>query len=164
MEPWHFMLLAEHLIANCCSPDPHPRGSGAKAAELRTAISRCYYATFLTSRELLNELGYKVTETGACHAIVRRAMIESRDPHLARAASSYATLGEYRRKADYDMEDADGESLEYAQDMLRQCKNAYTQLITALQRIRQDEAHLSVLVSAIDAWVARDGEKQIWKG
>jgi uncharacterized protein (UPF0332 family) len=162
MEPWHFMLLAEQLIASGRA-DPHPRGSGAKAAELRTAISRCYYATFLTSRELLRELGYGVTETGACHAVVRRAMIESRDPHLARAASAYGTLGEYRRKADYDMEDADGESLEYAEDMLRQCKTAYTQLITALQRIRQDETHRNSLVTAIDAWISRNGEKHIWK-
>lgn len=82
MDSWHFMLLAERLIANTSDSKPHPAGSGGIAADLRTAISRSYYATFLTSRALLNDLGYRVTKTGVCHSVVHRALVESGERDL----------------------------------------------------------------------------------
>jgi uncharacterized protein (UPF0332 family) len=163
MEPWQFMLLAERLVARFRDVQPHPQGAGASSAELRTSISRCYYSTFLTARDFLNRLGFHVTATGACHSVVHRALIESNERSLARAASEYATLGEYRRKADYDLSDTDVEQIEFAEDMLRLCKSAYNRITMLLVRVRGDEGIRTSLVDTIEAWRIREGEKHIWK-
>lgn len=163
MDSWHFMLLAERLIANASDSKPHPAGSGGIAADLRTAISRSYYATFLTSRDLLNDLGYRVTKTGVCHSVVNRALVESGERDLRLAASEYATLGEYRRKADYDLQDADVESIDRAEDMLKLCKSAYSKIGQARIKSGSDPSYSARLIVSIDAWLTRDAEKHLWK-
>ena len=163
MDSWQFMLLAERLIANSRDPNPHPAGSGGLAADLRTSISRSYYAIFLTSRALLYDLGYRVTKTGICHSVVRRALLESGERDLIRAASEYATLGEYRRKADYDLHDAEAESFERAEEMLELCQSAYSRLGQARIKMGSDPSYSARLIASIDAWLSRDAEKNLWK-
>ena len=162
MDSWQFVYVAERLLESCRTPS-HPAGSGGVAADLRTSISRSYYATFLTSRSLLNDLGYRVTEKGACHGIVHRALLESHERDLIRAASEYATLGEYRRKADYDLQDADVESIDRAEDMLKLCEAAYSKIGQARIKVGRDPSYSARLIASIDAWLSRDAEKHLWK-
>ena len=163
MDSWQFMLLAERLIASSRDTRPHPSGSGGRAAEIRTAISRSYYAIFLTSRDLMNDLGYQVTEKGACHGVVHQALLESNERDLIRAAGRYATLGEYRRKADYDMNDREVEEIERAEDMLNLCKHSYSLIGQVRIKTQNDTEFVNRLASAIDRWLTRDAEKNIWK-
>jgi len=164
MEPWQFLRLAQRLVAKTGDAASHPSGSGGVAADLRTSISRCYYAAFLTARSFLIELGYQVTKLGASHEVVRRALIKSGDRDLTRVASNYAILGEYRRKADYDLENDEVEELERAEEMTKLCEKAISLVGLTDIRLSNDEAAKKRLIEAIDAWLANEGETHIWKG
>jgi uncharacterized protein (UPF0332 family) len=119
VQPWQFRLLAEQLVANGRDGKPLSPGPGGVAADLRTAISRAYYAIFLEATSLLSELGYQVGSSGKAHGVVERALRESAEPELERVASDYGTLGTERRRADYDLENREVEEIQRAEEMLK---------------------------------------------
>jgi hypothetical protein len=117
------MLQAERLVVNCRDQNaPLMPGAMGLVADMRTAINRCYYSTFLYSRELFYDLGYNVTVTGRCHGVVHRALIACKDNDLDGVVSDYGTLGEARRKADYVLTDASVERVKDAEIILIICK------------------------------------------
>jgi uncharacterized protein (UPF0332 family) len=157
VNPNQFILLAEKLIAFCLQNKPI---SGIDQ-DLRTAISRIYYSVFLNSRALLIDLGYEVTVTGTCHSIVKKAFENSNDPDLDRTASDYGTLGEYRRKADYDLNAKDVEDSRKAGELLQLGKKANARIAEARNRIKTDIAYANKLITEIEKWRKSDPTKDI---
>jgi len=157
------MLQAEQLIAGCRGGKPLTNGPDGEAADLRTAISRAYYATFLTAVAFLNDLGYSVTDSSKCHGAVKTALIQSNEVKLERVASDYGTLGTYRRKADYDLDSKDVENLSRAEEMLKLCQSVWATIGSVGKRTQSDLNYRALLVASIDAWRERDGVKEIQK-
>ncbi len=67
-------------------------------SRIRTAVSRAYYAAFLTARSRLEVLNFNLHRQQV-HKEVHEA-IKSKDPKLAQKLS---TLRRYRNEADYDL-------------------------------------------------------------
>jgi cytosine/adenosine deaminase-related metal-dependent hydrolase len=83
-DPEEFLALADRL------------SKGTSQAELRSAISRAYYAVFLRAREEMASSG-TTTGTSSDHAIVARA--QSRQ-----ARGNLNTLRRMRNRADYNLQ------------------------------------------------------------
>jgi uncharacterized protein (UPF0332 family) len=157
------MLQADQLVEKCRAAAPMTAVPGGEAADVRSAISRAYYAAFLVARSFLEELGYSVTMLGRCHEVVAHALRESGERELIRAASDLGTLGTDRRIADYELHKTSVEQNTRADEMLRFCKSVISRLDAVRTRTRTDPARKQSIIASIDAWRNRDGEKGIWK-
>jgi len=76
MNPREFQQLASKL-ANGNSP-----------AEFRTAISRAYYAAYNVGVEVLEQMGFRISEGPAGHGEVRHHLNNSGDIEMMRVALS----------------------------------------------------------------------------
>ena len=84
-----------------------PGSAPLKDAKQRTAVSRAYYAAFLTARERLREVPHfgPVKRHGA-HDNVLKALIRSGDPVLTPIGRTLSDLRDMREAADYDLDPA----------------------------------------------------------
>lgn len=111
-DPVEFFNLASQL----CSPS-------AAEAHLRTSIGRCYYASFLTTRERLATYGhYRPLETGADHQGVIDTLARLGRRPLRDKLDS---LRQLRTRADYDLQSPVGfketeRAKRLAQNLLRE--------------------------------------------
>ncbi|MEM1610144.1 MAG: hypothetical protein QXQ57_00675 [Sulfolobales archaeon] len=134
LDPKDFLKLSEQLYAD-------QRYYHIKEAVLRTAISRTYYATFLTMRELvrsklvntplLNQFE-RVSTSGLTHSLIK-SVISRVDIHLG---NMYGKLFVMRKKADYELnitiKDRDVEEvLEIAKKLLNLSTKIYGSLKVA---------------------------------
>lgn len=74
----------------------------ASEAELRSAISRAYYAAFHNVRDLLEEKGDYVSTDKDTHQMVWDTCKNGRDPSLRVIGAKGFNLRDDRTKADYD--------------------------------------------------------------
>ena len=84
MEPHDFHRLAAQLVNS-----PH-------AAELRTAISRAYYATYHVSVALLEAMGFRLSRGPAGHGDVRNRLSNSGDLEVMRVGNQLGQLHSQR--------------------------------------------------------------------
>jgi uncharacterized protein (UPF0332 family) len=75
------------------------------AADLRTAVSRAYYAAFNVVVALLESMKVKPPADWGGHKVVAEAMRHSDDRKLREVAWELDDLRKARWAADYDMED-----------------------------------------------------------
>jgi uncharacterized protein (UPF0332 family) len=94
MNAQHFLTLARALAA------------GNSEAEWRTAISRAYYATFHTARELLHDLGFVVPRDDSAHRYLIYRLNNGQHPSAERAGLDLDRLRSDRNSADYDLRSA----------------------------------------------------------
>jgi uncharacterized protein (UPF0332 family) len=83
----------------------HRQGSthSSKEAELRSAISRAYYAAFCKSRNYLQERRHVALSSGAdVHKEVYERFSNSQDKNLRAIGVDLKRLRGFRNKADYD--------------------------------------------------------------
>lgn len=122
MDPAAFLQLARALHA----PNPDPADLAAleavippSAAELRSALSRAYYAAFLVARETLRAAcGQHFPTTKDAHELVYIMLRSSDNDSLKKAASALNQLRRARNAADYDLAPNDAERPNYVQDCL----------------------------------------------
>lgn len=73
-------------------------------AHERSAVSRAYYASFHSCREVIEELGLSVPDHSASHQRVINALRDSGDRKLKALSNKLKDLKGMREKADYDIE------------------------------------------------------------
>ncbi len=97
MQGAEFQNVAESLV------------EGASAAEMRSAVSRAYYAAFNTSAEFVRKLGFRLPEDSGAHEKVKRMLNNSGDETLEIVAQQLRTLRTKRNHADYHLSRRDVE-------------------------------------------------------
>jgi uncharacterized protein (UPF0332 family) len=112
MNPKEFLKIAEDL---CNVGNP---------ASLRTAISRSYYASFLTARDYAeNTLGKAIRHDSRDHYLVKEYLKEIPDSEISELADDLGDLQDYRKRADYDMNDHTPEKLKKAEELFLMAEN-----------------------------------------
>jgi uncharacterized protein (UPF0332 family) len=91
MEPHDFHRLAAQLA------------NSTQAAELRTAISRAYYAAYHVSAALLEAMGFRPSRGPAGHGDVRNRLSNSGDLEIMRVGNQLGQLHSQRIAADYHL-------------------------------------------------------------
>src|SRR5262249_1483807 len=116
MDPRDFLYFGDRLIERLKRSE-FLHGLGH--AECRSVISRAYYASFLVAHNLLEHLGFWITETGYCHVTVQHGLNNSDDNDLKEAYQHLGTLYEERRFADYKLNNPRTEDVQQAEDLVR---------------------------------------------
>src|SRR3954471_15245037 len=102
MDARRFHALAEQLVKRVQKGGP--LCGGLCDVDCRTAVSRAYYAAFLVAREYLeSQLGFVLTEKGACHVALQKALKASKHSAVVVIGVSLSSLYSQRLDADYDM-------------------------------------------------------------
>ena len=140
MRPHNFYLLAERLIAN----EKNPEG-------FRSAISRAYYAAFLTSEEFLAAMNISLLGGPGVHAELLAILGNTGDAALLQARNALDTLREKRNKADYNLTYTKVETEAEALVGL----NAAFNIIAELNRCRLDAARFAAVTIATRIWVKK---------
>jgi uncharacterized protein (UPF0332 family) len=110
MDPREFLTLASNLVV------------GTSPAEIRSAISRAYYAIHHVSSEILSELGAQIKKSGDRHGYVWKCLSNSGDTEIIKVGSQLGDLQSKRNKADYDLANTSIESQKTAQGIVEQTK------------------------------------------
>jgi uncharacterized protein (UPF0332 family) len=91
MEPRDFLRLAESLAQ-----------AGAEA-ELRTAVSRAYYAAFHVARKLFLNCGFMVPQADRAHGYLWLRLSNTREAQTRWAGEELKRLRSERNRADYQL-------------------------------------------------------------
>ena len=149
MEPRAFLDAAHVFVQN----------SGP--AQLRSAISRAYYAAFHASVAILLGLGLDLPSSragrrrGDDHRFVQLCWLNSGDGQVARIGRQLGDLRVDRNKADYDLQDEDAEDA----DVAAYCVELAGRLLQALERVFDDERHCARIQGALQT-LDHDGTLQ----
>ena len=92
------------------------------AAEIRTAVSRAYYATHNVGTEILTRMGFEIQEGPGGHGDVWRRFSNSGDNELMRVGSQLRELHTRRIHADYRLERKEIEDQKTGQTLVEQAK------------------------------------------
>lgn len=153
MEPAAFLQLARALHA----PGPAPEQLVAleattppSAAELRSALSRAYYAAFLVANEMLcTACEQALPATASAHDLVPKMLNNSQHRPFRKVASSLARLRHARNKADYDLTPNETERPDYVLD----CLNEAQQIIDSCKDFAAlDRTERAPFIQAIANW------------
>jgi uncharacterized protein (UPF0332 family) len=112
MNPRRFFDVAGDLAA---SADPTP-------AELRTAISRAYYAAYHVAVGLLGRMGVRLPGGWEAHKLVGEALRNSADIKIAAASRDLDENRKFRWAADYDLGDSSVENQRFGQKIVARAK------------------------------------------
>ena len=92
MDPKDFLRVANNLAKS------------DKAAELRSAVSRAYYAAFHVARKLLIDMGFEISKGPGAHGDVCKYLGNAGNPSVEHAGSNIGDLKGWRNQADYDLD------------------------------------------------------------
>jgi uncharacterized protein (UPF0332 family) len=140
MRPHNFWLLAERLIAN----ERNPEG-------FRSAISRAYYAAFLTAVDFLAAMNIYLLGGSGVHTELLNILGNTGDAALLVTRDSLDTLRNQRNKADYDLTDA---TVETEANAVIRLKGAFN-VIAELNRCRLDAPRFAAVSAATRIWVKK---------
>lgn len=107
MEPREFQKLAERLAC----------GKGG-AAEYRTAVSRAYYAAFLSCRKALDRIEIRPLRNDGAHKHVVTCLGSSGIEECRVLSDNLDALRTWRNHADYDLDCADVEQFDTVKDLI----------------------------------------------
>jgi len=110
MDPREFQTLASILV------------NGKTPAEIRTAISRAYYATHNVGSEILLRGGFRISEGPSGHGDVWNRLSNSGDTEVMKVGSQLSDLYAMRIHADYRLSRTDVENQKTAQGLVEQAK------------------------------------------
>lgn len=110
MDPREFQTLASILV------------NGTTPAEIRTAISRAYYATHNVGAEILSRGGFRISEGPSGHGDVWNRLSNSGDIEVMKVGSQLSNLYTMRIHADYRLDKKDAENQKTAQGLVQQAK------------------------------------------
>lgn len=141
MLPLEFWLLAGRLIQN----EPN-------AAGFRSAISRAYYAAFLTALNFLDEAGVifpRTVKKGDLHRHVPDLLNNSADADVGAAGTMLGNLRDERNRADYDYQDVSIENDSYARSRHAETGTIIGKLNACRQTRGQSGGRFSTVAAAI---------------
>jgi uncharacterized protein (UPF0332 family) len=138
MNPRDYLAQASELVQK----------ESPSAADLRTAVSRSYYATFHVAVALLKKSGIKAPEGWEGHKLVAEALRYTEDPQLQAAASELDDLRKARWKADYDMEDDDVEHQRTVEKSVARARQA----VKKMDALEADSARLIQARNKVRTW------------
>ena len=92
MDPKDFLRVANDLAQS------------DEAAELRSAVSRAYYAAFHVARKLLVDMGFEISKGPAAHGDVYKYLGNAGNPTVEHAGSNIGDLKGWRNQADYELD------------------------------------------------------------
>ena len=108
MDPREFQTLASTLV------------NGKTPAEIRTAISRAYYATHNVGVQILGEMGFRISEGPSGHGDVWNRLSNSGNSEVMKVGSQLSDLYTMRIHADYRLARKDVENQKTAQGLVKQ--------------------------------------------
>jgi uncharacterized protein (UPF0332 family) len=132
MEAREFHKLASALLA-----DPKP-------AQIRTAISRTYYAIFNLAVQFLTGLGFVLPRNNK-HVAVQRWLQNSADLDIVRVGSQLTDLASKRVQADYDLDDESIESRKTALTVIAQVDR----MMQTVEKCLPDEPRRADITKAV---------------
>lgn len=156
VNPGDFLAQAKHLAANCQTGKPLT--ASGLPVDVRTSISRAYYAAHLIARQTLFSIGFSLPSTGKCHAEVPDALTNSGNRDLMNVASKLKTLCTNRRKADYDITDSVVEDVQMADDMCVMSDAIIAKLRFVIAKSSEDMAYKDMMVKVISNWISQHPE------
>ena len=92
MDPKDFLRVANTLAES------------DEAAELRSAVSRAYYAAFHVARKLLIDMGFEISKGPGAHGDVCKYLGNAGNPSVEHAGNNIGDLKGWRNQADYDLD------------------------------------------------------------
>lgn len=116
----------------------------------RSAISRAYYAAFLTAEAFLNTMNISL-QGPAVHTDLLTILGNTGDAALTKAQASLDALRQERNRADYDLKDA---RVEKEANARLRVADAFD-VIAELNRCRLDAPRFAVVTAATRTWVNR---------
>ena len=135
MDPREFQTLASILV------------NGKTPAEIRTAISRAYYATHNVGAEILSRGGFRISEGPGGHGDVWNRLSNSGDTEVMKVGSQLSNLYAMRIHADYRLYRTDVENQKTAQGLVEQAKR----MIKILDEIFSGSKRAQI-IRAIQDW------------
>lgn len=142
MDPRDFHQLASHLVRS------------SSAAEIRTAISRAYYAVYHVSAEILRAMGFQISTGPQGHGDVRNRLSNSGAPEVMRIGSQLGDLQGRRIQADYRLDNLEVENPKTAHALVEQA----ARMIQTLERCSKGLQRPQI-IAAIEAWEQKIGTK-----
>ena len=106
MDPKDFLRVANDLAQS------------DEAAELRSAVSRAYYATFHVARKLLVDMGFEISKGPAAHGDVCKYLGNASNPTVEHAGSNIGDLKGWRNQADYELDLVEHENSRSVQNIV----------------------------------------------
>ena len=106
MDPKDFLRVANTLAES------------DEAAELRSAVSRAYYAAFHVARKLLVDMGFQISKGPGAHGDVCKYLGNAGNPTVEHAGSNIGDLKGWRNQADYDLDLAEHENSREVQNIV----------------------------------------------
>jgi len=138
MRPHNFRHLADRLLTT----EKNSEG-------FRSAVSRAYYAAFLTAEEFLTAMGVSLLARQGPHTELLTILANSGDAVLTSTRDVLAELRRERDIADYDMKDIRIEDETKAGQLVNDAFN----VIAELNRCRLDAPRFAAVAAATRAWV-----------
>ena len=92
MDPKDFLRVANDLAKS------------DEAAELRSAVSRAYYAAFHVARKLLIDMGFEISKGPGAHGDVCKYLGNAANSTVEHAGSNIGDLRNWRNQADYELD------------------------------------------------------------
>ncbi len=121
----------------------------ADEAQIRTAISRAYYAAFHAAKGCLTAIGVRI---GHNHGELQRFLLESAHSQAVEAGKQLADLHTFRIKADYELSDRIVGSRRFAQD----CVETAAEIVAILKELNR-EPHRQQIKAGIEAYRRKIG-------
>jgi uncharacterized protein (UPF0332 family) len=135
MKSTEFLDLAKKLL------------SKDSPANIRTAISRSYYAVHHFGSKALSDMGFHINEGPSGHGDVWNRFLNSGNSEIKSVGSSLATLHSHRRKADYKLEDKEIETLNTAKFQVILAEQALGKMKKTLKGTNKEN-----IIPAIKTW------------
>ena len=135
MDPREFHSLASKLAGN------------GSPVEVRTAISRAYYAVYHVGAEILREMGFRINRSASGHADVRFRLSNSGDTEVIKIGAQLGDLQNKRNEADYDLSKPGAENRKTAQAIVAQAGRMIRILDNCCQGSKRAQ-----IVQAIHSW------------
>src|SRR5208337_2915347 len=132
MKPRDFQVLALKLV------------SETGAAELRSSVSRAYYAVYNSAVEMVGKLGFHVGSGVQGHGDVQKWLGNSGDVEIKKVGSKLTNLRTKRNRADYELDRTDVENPRTVQAVIQDSESMLQSLEQCLQepvrcqRIREE--------------------------
>ncbi len=143
MNPREFQKLAQILVLQ------------STPAEIRSAISRAYYAAFHVGAETLGEWGFSISRGPSGHGDVRDHLGNSGDGEIQRVASQLNDVHNARINADYRLQDRRAEDRTAAKLKV----DAAKRIIAAIDACRSQPKRVEAVVQAIEDWKRKTGSR-----
>jgi len=141
MDPREFQTLASELVLR------------NRASDIRTAISRAYYAAYNVGVEILTELGFKISEGPSGHGEVRNRLNNSGDNEAAKVSSQLNTLHTKRLHADYRLNMKDIENQKTAEALVQLAGKMIKSLDACRSAPKRNQ-----IIKAIQAWETKTNQ------